>query len=87
MKTFSMTDIGMVREVNQDNVYVSDTPIGQIPNLLVVADGMGGHNAGEVASAEVVNVLKNSDFSEAVIVSFLFEPPIFRLPQERPFLL
>ena len=47
MKTFSKTDIGMVREVNQDYVYVSDSPIGKLPNLLIVADGMGGHKAGE----------------------------------------
>lgn len=60
MKTFSMTDIGMVREVNQDNVYVSDTPIGQIPNLLVVADGMGGHRAGEHASWLAVEVVKQT---------------------------
>lgn len=58
MKTFSKTDIGMVREVNQDYVYVSDKPIGNLPNLLVVADGMGGHKAGEFASKFVVEVLK-----------------------------
>ena len=46
MKTFSKTDIGRKREVNQDYVFVSDQPVGNIPNLLIVADGMGGHNAG-----------------------------------------
>ena len=50
MKTFSKTDIGMVRDVNQDYVFASDSPIGNLPNLFVVADGMGGHQAGEVAS-------------------------------------
>ena len=59
MKTFSKTDIGMVREVNQDYVYVSDSPIGKLPNLLVVADGMGGHKAGEFASRFTVEVLKD----------------------------
>lgn len=58
MKTFSKTDVGMVREVNQDYVFVSDEPIGNIPNLLVVADGMGGHKAGEFASKFVVETLK-----------------------------
>lgn len=57
MKTFSMTDVGVVRDVNQDYVYVSDTPIGKLPNLLVVADGMGGHKAGEYASRFAVEVL------------------------------
>lgn len=58
MKTFSKTDIGMVREVNQDYVYVSDSPVGKLPNLFVVADGMGGHKAGEFASRFTVEVVK-----------------------------
>ncbi len=58
MKTFSKTDIGRKREVNQDYVFVSDQPGGNIPNLLIVADGMGGHNAGDYASKFVVQVLK-----------------------------
>lgn len=58
MKTFSKTDIGRKREVNQDYVFVSDQPVGNIPNLLIVADGMGGHNAGDYASKFVVEVLK-----------------------------
>ena len=58
MKTFSKTDIGRKREVNQDYVFVSDQPVGNIPNLLIVADGMGGHNEGDYASKFVVQVLK-----------------------------
>ena len=58
MKTFSKTDIGMVREVNQDYVFTTETSIGNLPNLLVVADGMGGHRAGEYASRLAVEVLK-----------------------------
>ncbi len=58
MKTFSKTDVGMVREVNQDYVFVTESPIGKLPNLLVVADGMGGHRAGEYASRLAVEVLK-----------------------------
>lgn len=58
MKTFSRTDVGMIREVNEDRVFVSNEPIGQLPNLLVVADGMGGHQAGEYASRLAVEVLQ-----------------------------
>lgn len=58
MKTFSKTDVGRKREVNQDYVFVSEQPIGNIPNLLVVADGMGGHKAGDFASRFVVEDLK-----------------------------
>ena len=50
MKTFSITDIGMVRKVNQDYVFCYKNPIGPLGNLFIVADGMGGHNAGDYAS-------------------------------------
>ena len=56
MKIYAMTDVGRRREVNQDYVYVTDRPIGPFPNLLTVADGMGGHKAGDFASSYTVNV-------------------------------
>ena len=58
MKTFSITDVGMVRQVNQDYVYMTDNSLGPLPNLFVVADGMGGHQAGDYASKYTVEVLK-----------------------------
>ena len=58
MKLFSQTDVGKKREVNQDYVYVTDNPVGSLPNLLVVADGMGGHKAGDFASTFTVEVLE-----------------------------
>ncbi len=42
-----VTDIGKLRRQNEDAVYVNEKE----PYFLVVADGMGGHNAGEVASS------------------------------------
>ena len=60
MKTFSMTDVGMVREVNEDCVFASSQPIGNLPNLFIVADGMGGHNAGDYASQMAVKVVTKS---------------------------
>lgn len=57
MRTFSITDVGMVRQVNQDYVYVTDRPLGILQNLFVVADGMGGHQAGDFASKYTVEVL------------------------------
>lgn len=54
MKTYSITDIGKRRSENQDFVYASDHPVGNLPNLLIVADGMGGHNAGDLASRYTV---------------------------------
>ena len=44
------TDVGRVRTVNQDNIFVSTAPVGCVPNVFVVADGMGGELAGDVAS-------------------------------------
>ena len=50
LKTFSATDIGRKRQINQDYVYCSSGPVGNLPNLFIVCDGMGGHNAGDYAS-------------------------------------
>ena len=50
MKTFSVTDAGVVREMNQDYYFSSVTAVGNLPNLFIVADGMGGHKAGDYAS-------------------------------------
>lgn len=50
MKAYSTTDKGKTREVNQDYIFCSDEPVGMLPNLYIVADGMGGYNAGDFAS-------------------------------------
>ena len=50
MKTYSITDTGILREMNQDYFFASDEPVGNLPNLYIVADGMGGHKAGDYAS-------------------------------------
>ena len=57
MKIYAQTDVGRKREMNQDYVYVTDKPVGPFPNLLVVADGMGGHKAGDLASKYTVKVV------------------------------
>jgi protein phosphatase len=50
MKACAMTDTGRVRSANQDYVFSSIEPVGVLPNLFLVADGMGGHQAGDYAS-------------------------------------
>lgn len=55
MESYAMTDIGSRREVNQDFVYCNDDAVGLLPNLYIVADGMGGHRAGDFASRFSVN--------------------------------
>ena len=57
MRVFSASDIGQKRQVNQDFIFTSEDPVGNLPNLFVVADGMGGHNAGDFASRYGVSVL------------------------------
>lgn len=57
MRSFSMTDKGKMRHSNQDFLFVSETSVGPLPNLFVVADGMGGHNAGDYASRYAVEVM------------------------------
>ena len=60
MKAFALTNMGVQRNTNQDYAYVSEMKIGNLPNILIVADGMGGHKAGEVASEQAVNTVLES---------------------------
>ena len=55
MKSYYQTDPGKVRSHNEDSVAIVENEGGEY--LIVVADGMGGHKAGEVASSLVVNEL------------------------------
>ena len=56
MRSFSITDVGEKRQINQDYVFCEENSIGGLPNLFIVADGMGGHNAGDYASRFSVEV-------------------------------
>ena len=57
MKAFSITDIGKKRQLNQDHIYSSLEPVGNLPNIFLVADGMGGHKAGGYASSCAVETI------------------------------
>ncbi len=57
MRSYGLTDTGRARSVNQDYLFISEGQIGKLPNLFVVADGMGGHNAGDRASSLAVEAM------------------------------
>ena len=56
-QSFSITDIGLRREINQDYIFASDLPLGTLSCLYLVADGMGGHRAGDYASKYTVETV------------------------------
>ena len=72
MNTFSITDTGRVRNSNQDYVFCEENAVGSFPNLFLVADGMGGHQAGDMASRicveEMVRQIQATDRKTPVSV-------------------
>lgn len=62
------SDRGMVREINEDSYKVISGRDG-LPDTFIVADGMGGHNSGELASLMAV------DLSEEYLLKF-FQPDL-----------
>ena len=62
MKSFYITDAGRVRSHNEDSVTIVKNGSGE--HLMMVADGMGGHKAGDYASEFTVNTMvKEIEFS------------------------
>jgi protein phosphatase len=54
LNAFGLSDTGKVRQNNEDSIFFKDAAFFALPNIYVVADGMGGHNSGEVASAKAI---------------------------------
>ena len=57
IKAYAKSDIGKVREINQDAYYISDS-LDQV-QLYMLADGMGGYNGGEIASKLAIQSAKS----------------------------
>ena len=78
MRIYSATDVGQKRKMNQDYVFASADPVGNLPNLFVVADGMGGHNAGDHASSHAVGIVveeirEDADFNPVKVIRHAIE--------------
>ncbi len=56
VRSSGKTDIGNKRSSNQDSIFASDTAVGPLSNLYIVADGMGGHRAGDRASKMAIEI-------------------------------
>ena len=57
MQACALTDIGRRRHINQDFIFESTKAVGAFPNLFILADGMGGHKAGDYASKYLVETM------------------------------
>lgn len=61
--SYASTDIGRRRNTNEDSYFIDDSL-----SLYVVADGMGGHAAGEVASSEAIDAITSLIFNEKKMI-------------------
>ncbi|HCC06732.1 MAG TPA: serine/threonine-protein phosphatase [Clostridiales bacterium] len=51
MQAYGISDKGKTRKKNEDRIFYTNEPIGKLPNLFIVADGVGSKIAGEIASS------------------------------------
>jgi protein phosphatase len=58
IKAYAKSDVGRAREINEDSFYITEDQFSKI-QLFILADGMGGCNAGEVASKQAVMSAKS----------------------------
>ena len=68
MKVFAKSDIGRAREMNQDAYYASQP--SDTVGLYIVADGMGGHKGGRIASSLAIEEIKKFMWSFCTIFHF-----------------
>ena len=57
IKAYAKSDVGKVREINEDSYYISNS-LDEV-QLYILADGMGGYNGGEIASKLAIQSAKN----------------------------
>ncbi len=57
VEVYGLTDVGQLREHNEDSFLIHGFEDGRLSGVCVLADGMGGHNAGEVASGIAAQII------------------------------
>ena len=58
VKAYAKTDIGKARDINEDSFYITDNSFSDI-QLYILADGMGGCKAGDIASKLAISTAKS----------------------------
>jgi PPM family protein phosphatase len=77
IRSFARTDVGRKRKQNED-AYLVDDALG----LYVVADGMGGHDAGEVASAQAVKSVREALVDGRAVLEAFSRAPTVELREQ-----
>ena len=58
IKAYAKSDVGKMRDINEDSFYITKDQFSDI-QLFILADGMGGCNAGDVASKLAISCSKS----------------------------
>lgn len=74
MNSYGISSVGKVRKNNEDAYFHQNYEIGHLKNLFIIADGMGGHSGGEIASKlavdTVIHLAQDFQGEELMVIEF-----------------